>query len=35
MGGRSQRLATFAVLTGAIAFVLGMTIAVATQRPLW
>ena len=35
MGGRSQRLATFAALTGAIAFVLGMTIAVATQRPLW
>ena len=35
MGGRSQRLATFAVVVGAISFVLGMTIAVATQRPLW
>ena len=35
MGGRHQRLATFAALLGAIAFALGMTIAVATERPLW
>lgn len=35
MGGRHQRLASFAVLVGAIAFALGMTIAVATESALW
>jgi predicted membrane protein len=35
MGGPNQRMGSLAVLTGAIAFVLGMTIAVATESPLW
>jgi hypothetical protein len=35
IGGRHQRLASLAVLVGAIAFVVGMTIAVATQSALW
>ena len=35
MGGRHQRLATFAVVGGAIAFAVGMTIAVATESSLW
>jgi hypothetical protein len=35
MGGRHQRLAASAVLVGAVAFAVGMTIAVATQTPLW
>ena len=35
IGGRHQRLAAFAVATGAVAFVAGMTIAIATERPLF
>ncbi len=35
IGGRHQRLATWAVVAGAIAFVLGMSVAVATDRPLF
>jgi len=35
MGGRHQRLAFAAVLISAVCFVLGMTIAVVTQRQLW
>jgi hypothetical protein len=35
MGGPSQRLGPLAVLVGGIAFVVGMTIAVATESPLW
>lgn len=35
MGGRHQRLASFAVFAGAVAFVVGMTVAVATRSPLW
>jgi hypothetical protein len=35
MGGRHQRLAAFAVAVTAIAWVVGMTIAVATGRPLY
>lgn len=35
MGGRHQRLAAFAVAASAVAFVVGMTIAVATDNELW
>lgn len=35
IGGRHQRLAALAVAVGAAAFVVGMTIAVATQSALW
>jgi hypothetical protein len=35
IGGRHQRLAGLAVAAGAVAFVVGMTIAVATQSALW
>ncbi len=35
MGGRHRRLAFAAVLISAACFVLGMTIAVVTQRQLW
>jgi hypothetical protein len=35
MGGRHRRLAFAAVLIAAACFVLGMTIAVVTQRQLW
>ena len=35
MGGRHQRLAAFALAVTAIAWVVGMTIAVATGRPLY
>ena len=35
IGGRHQRLAELAVAAGAVAFVVGMTIAVATQSALW
>ncbi|HXY80942.1 MAG TPA: hypothetical protein VEH55_06195 [Gaiellaceae bacterium] len=35
MGGRHRRLAFAAVLVSAACFVLGMTIAVVTQRQLW
>ena len=35
MGGRHQRLAAYAVVVGAICFVVGMTIAIAADRPLY
>jgi hypothetical protein len=35
IGGRHQRLAAFAVVVAAISWVVGMTIAVATERPLY
>ena len=35
MGGRDHRLARAAVMISALAFFLGMAIAVAGQRPLW
>jgi hypothetical protein len=35
MGGRHKRLALYAVVFGSIAWVVGMTIAVATERPLY
>jgi hypothetical protein len=35
MGGRHRRLAFAAVLIAAACFVLGLTIAVVTQRQLW
>ena len=35
IGGRHARLAGFAVAVGAIAWVVGMTIAIATDRPLY
>jgi hypothetical protein len=35
MAGPSNRLPSLAVLVGGIAFVVGMTIAVATESPLW
>ena len=35
MGGPGVRLAQLAVLAGGIAFVVGMTIAVAAESPLW
>jgi hypothetical protein len=35
MGGRHRRLAFAAVLIASACFVLGMTIAVVTQRQLW
>lgn len=35
IGGRHQRLATVAVILSAIAWVVGMTIAVATENPLY
>jgi hypothetical protein len=35
IGGRHERLAGYAVVTGAVCFVLGMTVAVITSNPLW
>lgn len=35
IGGRHSRLAGLAVGIGALAFILGMTVAVAASRPLW
>ncbi len=35
IGGRHERLATFALAVSAVAFVAGMTIAVATEQPLF
>jgi hypothetical protein len=35
MASPTNRLPQIAVLVGALAFVLGMTIAVATDSPLW
>jgi uncharacterized protein DUF4383 len=34
-GGRSARLAQFAVVAGAVCFVAGLSIAVVTSHPLW
>jgi hypothetical protein len=35
MGGRHARLAAIAAGVGAVAFVLGMTVAIVTGNPLW
>jgi hypothetical protein len=35
IGGRHQRLAAFAVAAAAIGWLVGMTIAVATERPIF
>jgi hypothetical protein len=35
IGGRHQRLAAFAVAAAAVAWLIGMTIAVATESPLY
>jgi hypothetical protein len=35
IGGRNARLAGFAVAVGSICFVVGMTIAVLTQNPIF
>jgi hypothetical protein len=35
MGGRHQRLAALAVAVSAVAWVVGMTIAVVTENPLY
>ena len=35
IGGRHERLAGYAVMTGAVCFVVGMTAAVITSNPLW
>jgi hypothetical protein len=35
MGGRHQRLAAFALAVAAVAWVVGMTIAVITSNPLY
>jgi hypothetical protein len=35
IGGRHERLATFAVYVGAASFAVGMAAAVITSNPLW
>jgi hypothetical protein len=35
IGGRHSRLATFAVATASVCFILGMIIAIVTERPLF
>jgi hypothetical protein len=35
VGGRALRLATWAVGIGAVAFAVGMAVAVITSNPLW
>lgn len=35
IGGRATRLATWAVGIGAVAFAVGMAVAVITSHPLW
>jgi hypothetical protein len=35
IGGRNERLAGYAVATGAVCFVVGMAAAVVTSNPLW
>jgi hypothetical protein len=35
IGGRHRRLAAFAVVLGAVCFVVGMAIAVLTDNPLY
>ena len=35
IGGRSERIATWAASIGAVSFALGMAVAVITSHPLW
>jgi hypothetical protein len=35
IGGRSERLATFAVAIGGACFAIGLAVAVITSHPLW
>ena len=35
IGGRSERIATWAAAIGALCFALGMAVAVITSHPLW
>jgi hypothetical protein len=35
IGGRSERLATYAVVIGAACFAIGLAVAVITSHPLW
>jgi hypothetical protein len=35
IGGRSERLATYAVMIAAVSFALGLAVAVVTSNPLW
>jgi hypothetical protein len=35
IGGRHERLATYAVYVGAVSFAVGMAAAVITSNPLW
>jgi tetrahydromethanopterin S-methyltransferase subunit F len=35
IGGRNERLATYAVSIGAACFAAGMAVAVITSHPLW
>jgi len=35
IGGRHSRLASFAILTGGVCFVVGMAVAVITNNPLY
>ena len=35
IGGRNERLATYAVSTGAACFAIGLAVAVITSHPLW
>ena len=35
IGGRNERLATYAVGTGAACFAIGLAVAVITSHPLW
>jgi hypothetical protein len=35
IGGRNERLATYAVSIGAACFAVGMAVAVITSHPLW
>jgi hypothetical protein len=35
IGGRSERLAMYAVSIGAVCFAVGLAVAVITSHPLW
>lgn len=35
IGGRHERLASFAVAIAALGWLVGMTVAVLTENPLW
>jgi hypothetical protein len=35
IGGRSERLAAYAAVTGAACFAIGLAVAVITSNPLW